>query len=101
MSLVSNVCTKTSTAVSFAGGPVTCSPNVGTDGTVFVGTLDNHMYAFRPDGTVKWSRDLGAEIWSHPAIGGSLVYVGIMLATDFNAFALDVETGEGDFNLFM
>ncbi|XP_019630143.1 PREDICTED: uncharacterized protein LOC109474297 [Branchiostoma belcheri] len=77
------------------GASVTCSPSVGADGTVYIGTLDNQMYAFTPDGSVKWSRDLGGEIWTHPAIGhdGRLVYVGTMSATNFNAFALDSQTG--------
>ena len=87
--------------MAVSGGAVTCSPNAGTDGTVYVGTLDNQMYAFTTDGTVKWSRDLGTQIWSHPAIGGSLVYVGIMEDTDFNAFALDAQTGEVDFIFFI
>ncbi|CAH1277203.1 AKR1B10 [Branchiostoma lanceolatum] len=77
------------------GGSVTCSPSVGADGTVYIGTLDNMMYAFTPDGAVKWSRDLGGEIWTHPALGhdGRLVYVGVMAETNFNAFALDSQTG--------
>ncbi|XP_066296046.1 uncharacterized protein [Branchiostoma lanceolatum] len=77
------------------GGSVTCSPTVGADGTVYIGTLDNMMYAFTPDGAVKWSRDLGGQIWTHPALGhdGRLVYVGVMAETNFNAFALDSQTG--------
>ncbi|XP_035697254.1 uncharacterized protein YxaL-like [Branchiostoma floridae] len=53
------------------------------------------MYAFTPDGAVKWSRDLGGEIWIGLAIGhdGRLVYVGVLAETNFNAFALDTQTG--------
>eukprot|EP00058_Branchiostoma_floridae_P028600 XP_002614091.1 hypothetical protein BRAFLDRAFT_67323 [Branchiostoma floridae] len=77
------------------GGSVTCSPLVGADGTVYIGTLDSVMYAFTPDGAVKWSRDLGGEIWIGLAIGhdGRLVYVGVLAETNFNAFALDTQTG--------
>ncbi|XP_078696380.1 uncharacterized protein LOC144924725 [Branchiostoma floridae x Branchiostoma belcheri] len=77
------------------GGAVTCSPSVGPDGTVYIGTLDNQMYAFTPDGSVKWSRDLGGEIWIHLALAhdGELVYVGTMAETNSNAFALDTQTG--------
>ncbi|CAH1254460.1 AKR1B10 [Branchiostoma lanceolatum] len=76
-------------------GPVRSSCVVGWDGTVYVGTLDNQIYAIRPDGMVKWSRDLGGEIWGRPAIGsgGRLVYVGVMAENTDNAFALDSQTG--------
>jgi outer membrane protein assembly factor BamB/subtilisin family serine protease len=37
------------------GDSVTCSPAVGADGTVYVGSNDNSLYAFGPGGTVKWS----------------------------------------------
>jgi len=37
------------------GDSVTCSPAVGPDGTVYVGSNDNSMYAFGPGGAVKWS----------------------------------------------
>ncbi|XP_066273849.1 uncharacterized protein [Branchiostoma lanceolatum] len=76
-------------------GPVRSSCVVGWDGTVYVGTVDNQIYAIRSDGMVKWSRDLGGEIWGRPAIGsgGRLVYVGVMAENTDNAFALDSQTG--------
>ncbi|KAI8479672.1 hypothetical protein Bbelb_425720 [Branchiostoma belcheri] len=76
-------------------GPVRSPSVVGRDGTVYVGTLENHIYAIKPDGLVKWSRDLGGEIWGRPAMGsgGRLVYVGVMADNKDNAFALDSQTG--------
>ncbi len=37
------------------GDAVTCSPAVGPDGTVYVGSIDNSLYAYGPGGSVKWS----------------------------------------------
>ncbi len=54
-----------------------CSPAVADDGTVYFSTgsytLDQGwspgtLYAFHPDGTMKWSRDLGEALFS-PAVG--------------------------------
>ena len=36
------------------GGLVQSSPAVGSDGTVYVGSFDNNLYAINPDGTLKW-----------------------------------------------
>jgi outer membrane protein assembly factor BamB/subtilisin family serine protease len=36
------------------GDSVTCSPSVGADGTVYVGSNDNSIYALGPGGAVKW-----------------------------------------------
>ncbi|XP_035666205.1 uncharacterized protein LOC118409349 isoform X1 [Branchiostoma floridae] len=76
-------------------GPVRSSSVVGWDGTIYIGTLDNQIYAIKPDGEVKWSRDLGGEIWARPTIGsgGRLLYVGVMADNNHNAFALDSHTG--------
>jgi outer membrane protein assembly factor BamB/subtilisin family serine protease len=37
------------------GDAVTCSPSVGSDGTVYVGSDDKSLYALGPGGAVKWS----------------------------------------------
>jgi len=34
---------------------VTCAPTVGTDGTVYVGSNDGYLYAFSPNGSIKWT----------------------------------------------
>ena len=36
------------------GDMVTSSPAIGTDGTIYVGSWDNYLYALDPDGTEKW-----------------------------------------------
>ncbi len=33
----------------------TGSPAIGPDGTIYVGSIDGHMYAVNTDGTVKWT----------------------------------------------
>jgi len=38
---------------------VTCSPAVGPDGTVYVGSNDNSFYAFSSSGALKWSYTAG------------------------------------------
>lgn len=53
------------------------SPAVGEDGTVFVGSQDDHVYALTPDGKVAWSCDVGADADGSPAIADDgTVYVG-------------------------
>jgi outer membrane protein assembly factor BamB/subtilisin family serine protease len=74
------------------GDAVTCSPAVGTDGTVYVGSSDNAFYAFKPDGTVKWSFTAkGIFDTSSAAIGpDGTVYAG---CTDGNVYAFMPNNG--------
>ena len=46
------------------------SPSVGNDGTIYIGSIDNHLFAMNPDGTVKWKYLTGGLINSPPAIDG-------------------------------
>ncbi len=60
------------------GDSVTCSPAVGADGTVYVGSNDDSLYAYGPGGTVKWSHT-GQSIFdtSAAAIGpDGTIYAG-------------------------
>jgi outer membrane protein assembly factor BamB/subtilisin family serine protease len=68
------------------GDAVTCSPAVGPDGTVFVGSNDNSFYAFNADGTLRWSHAAGSIFdTSSAAIGpDGTVYAG---CTDGNVYA--------------
>jgi len=53
------------------------SPAIGSDGTVYIGSWGNRLYAINPDGTLKWSYQTGSWIRSSPAIGcDGTVYVG-------------------------
>ena len=58
-------------------GAIVSSPSIGPDGSVYVGS-QNGLYAFRPDGTLKWHFDLAqGAIDSSPVIGPSgTIYAG-------------------------
>jgi outer membrane protein assembly factor BamB len=59
------------------GDDVYSSPAIGSDGTIYVGSKDNKLYAINPDGTLKWSFNTGGWVWSSPAIGSDgTIYVG-------------------------
>jgi hypothetical protein len=51
---------------------------VGLDGTIYVGSDDNYLYAINPsDGSVRWRQDLFGNVRSSPTVGDSgTVYVG-------------------------
>jgi len=56
---------------------IVSSPAIGSDGTVYVGSRDNYLYAINPDGTLKWRYNTGWVIESSPAIGSDgTIYVG-------------------------
>jgi len=44
------------------------SPVIGSDGTVYIGSHDNNLYAINPDGTEKWRFTADMRIDSTPAI---------------------------------
>jgi outer membrane protein assembly factor BamB len=54
------------------------SPAIGSDGTVYVGSLDNKLYAINGKTGVKlWEFETGRPVPSSPAIGSDgTVYVG-------------------------
>jgi outer membrane protein assembly factor BamB len=60
------------------GGPVRSTPVLDTEGRLYVGSRDHHLYAIRAaDGEVVWRVDLGAEVDSTPALtSGRRVVVG-------------------------
>jgi hypothetical protein len=39
------------------------------DGTIYAAANGNDVFAFKPDGTLKWTRDLGSDIRGAPAVG--------------------------------
>jgi len=54
---------------SAALGKVGSSPAIGADGTIYVGSNNNRLYAITPGGTLKWSFTTGGPVLSSPAIG--------------------------------
>ena len=44
------------------------SPTIGTDGTVYIGSTDKRLYAFAPDGAVKWIYVADGPIACSPAL---------------------------------
>lgn len=62
------------------------TPAVGSDGTVYVGSLDNCTYAIWPSGSLKWKYRTGGSVVASPAIGiDGTVYIGSQDGT-FYAF---------------
>ena len=47
--------------LNFGGWNVFSSPAIGPDGTIYVGSEDQKLYAVSPDGTVKWDFQLVGE----------------------------------------
>jgi len=62
------------------------SPAIGSDGTVYVGSNDNYLYAICSTGTIKWSYQTGSYVYSSPAIGSDgTVYI---LSSDNYLYAI-------------
>jgi outer membrane protein assembly factor BamB len=69
------------------GDSVFSSPAIGADGTIYVGAIDNKLYAINPDGSEKWSFTTGWDVFSSPAIGADgTIYVG---SGDNNLYAIN------------
>ena len=67
------------------------SPAIGPDGTVYVGSLDNKLYAINGKSGVKlWEFETGDAVSSSPAIGSDgTVYVG---SFDHKLYAIKTES---------
>ena len=62
------------------------SPAVGADGTIYVGSFDQNLYAIKPGGTQKWRFTTGGFVFSSPAVGADgTIFVGSM---DQNLYAI-------------
>ncbi len=58
---------------------VQSAPAVASDGTIYVGSMDTHVYALNPDGTIKWAQFRNNSIKSSPALaadGTVYIFVG-------------------------
>jgi outer membrane protein assembly factor BamB len=69
------------------GGSVVSSPAIASDGTIYIGSGDDHVYALNPGGSLKWKFATGQSVLSSPAIGGDgTIYVG---SDDKHLYALN------------
>jgi outer membrane protein assembly factor BamB len=52
------------------------APTIGVDGTVYVGTGGNGLYAYTKDGGYKWRFPTGGPLWTSPAISsdGTVIF---------------------------
>jgi eukaryotic-like serine/threonine-protein kinase len=74
------------------GGYVSSTPAVA-DGTVYVGSQDDHMYALDAGtGTEQWRFEADGRIFSSPAVADGTVYIGSGWG-DFAVYALDAADG--------
>jgi len=56
---------------------ITSSPVISLEGTIYIGSNNNYLYALNPDGTLKWKFETGDGIFSSPRISSDgTVYVG-------------------------
>ena len=68
------------------GDTIRSNPTIDSDGTIYFGSNDHHLYAVYPNGTLKWSFTTGDFVSSSPAIDADgTIYFG---AWDFNVYAL-------------
>ena len=58
-------------------GSIQSSPVISNDGTIYIGSNDNYLYAINPDGTYKWKFNTSGQIWATPTIGSDgTIYIG-------------------------
>ncbi len=68
------------------------SPAIGSDGTIYFGSMDNKLYAINPDGSEKWSFKTGHTVYSSPAIDSDgTIYFGSM---DNKLYAINPDGSE-------
>lgn len=69
------------------GGGIISSPAISRNGTIYIGSADNKIYAINPDGSVRWSfSGSTAGITSSPAIGpDGIIYAG---SYDYHLYAI-------------
>ena len=74
------------------GDDIKSSPSIGPDGTIYVGSTDNKLYAINPDGTERWNFTTGANVISCPTVGkDGTIYVG---SNDGNLYAINPDGTE-------
>jgi len=77
---------------TYETGPIVKSSPTVADGTVFVGSVDNSVYALdAANGGVQWTYKTGESVNSSPTVAGGTVFVG---SEDNSVYALDAGSGE-------
>jgi outer membrane protein assembly factor BamB/pimeloyl-ACP methyl ester carboxylesterase len=72
------------------GASVYSAPAV-TNGVVYVGSLDNNVYALdAATGAKIWNYTTGSQVYSSPAVADGKVYVG---SSDYKVYCLNAATG--------
>lgn len=67
-------------------GTLKSCPAIGQDGTIYITSNDNKLYAINSDGKLKWTFPTKANIISSPVVGpDSTIYVG---SGDYNIYAI-------------
>ncbi|PKL92366.1 MAG: hypothetical protein CVV21_03385 [Candidatus Goldiibacteriota bacterium HGW-Goldbacteria-1] len=66
------------------------APAVDDDGSVYAGNSARRLVALRPDGSVKWARDMGVGIYSSVTIDNDNIYFG---GLNSMVYALNKVTG--------
>jgi len=82
-----------------AGDSITCSPTVGSDGTVYVGSDDDTFYAFNPNGSTKWTYKTGGDLDTSSASissDGTTIYT---VSEDGYVYALATASGALDWRI--
>ncbi len=74
------------------GGGFDSSPSIGPDGTLYVGSYDQNVYAIDGEtGAKKWAFKTGGSVQSSPAVGtNGVIYVG---SWDGWVYAIEAATG--------
>ena len=73
-------------------GAISSSPAIGVDGTLYVGSDDNRLYAIDPDGSQKWSFMTDGAVASSPAIAvDGTIYAA---SNDGRLYAITQDGGE-------
>ena len=74
-------------------GNVDTNPTIDIDGTIYIGSNDNFVYALDSFGELKWKIKTDHKVWSTPAISSNgIIYFG---SQDNYLYAIE---SDGDFN---
>lgn len=58
-------------------GAIKSSVAIAGDGTLYVGSNDNRVYSYNPDGTLRWFYETGGDVLAAPVIGNDgTIYMG-------------------------